>query len=350
MRIKVSLIVPVYELAGGKLEFCLDSLLAQTLREPYEILAVDDRSGDNSFEVLQSYAARASLTNPMVTLTALQNPVHAMQGAAKNLGLSRARGEWIGFIDGDDWVTPDYLERLLSLAEREQADLVGCDLQLTHEQSFSPGQRIPSNDPSQAGDLNHEKYASLILDSGSLCTKLYRRELILDHPNRFPEGILYEDNAISNSWMLRAKRFAYLPEALYFYYQHASSTVHRVSKERCGYRMEAGRLMLKEAHEFGFFDEYRPELETSFSMLFYVNTLFSYVRGVAHPEEAFVRSLGEEMLRTFPDFQENPGFIARTTEEERRLISMQLADTRRFLRYDRWLQRRRRLARLLRGN
>lgn len=330
---KASLIVPVYNLAGGKLEFCLDSLLDQSLTEPYEIIAVDDCSKDDSFSVLKAYEARSG-----GKLKALQNARHAMQGAAKNLGLSHARGEWIGFIDGDDWVSPAFLKKLLTLAEGQGADLAGCDLQLTDVQSFTPGQRIGSNDPSQAGELDHEKYASLILDSGSLCTKLYRREIIFSYPNRFPEGILYEDNAIANSWMLRAKRFAYLEEPLYYYYQHQSSTVHQVSKERCLFRMEAARLMLKEAREFGFYQEYEKELEASFTTLFYVNTLFSYVRGVKRPEKEFVLALGREMLDTFPRFQENPYYQKRVNEEERRLIAMQLENTGKFLRYDRALQ------------
>ena len=331
---KASLIVPVYDLAAGnKVRFCLEALLAQDLAEPYEIIAVDDRSADDSFQILKEFEARFP-----GKLMALQNEKHAMQGAAKNLGLSHAKGEWIGFIDGDDWVSQDYLSALISLGEAEEADIVGCDLQLTHEQSFALGQQIKSNDPSQAGELDHAKYASLILDSGSLCTKLYRRHIIFDYDNRFPEGIFYEDNAISNSWFLRAKRFSYLPKPLYYYYQHNTSTVHTITKERCENRMEAARLMLSEAERFGYFEEYKAELEASFATLFYVNTLFSYVRGVKHPEAGFVKAMGEEMLKTFPEFRRNPYYLKRTNEEERRLIDMQLASTGRFLLYDRLLQ------------
>ena len=71
--------------------------------------------------------------------------------------------------------------------------------------------------------------------------KIYRRHIILDYPNRFPEGIFYEDNAIGNSWMLRAKHFEYLQEPLYYYYQHEASTVHTITKKRCEDRMEAAR-------------------------------------------------------------------------------------------------------------
>ena len=69
-----------------------------------------------------------------------------------------------------------------------------------------------------------------------------------------------------------------------------------------------------------------------------MNTLFSYVRGVKHPEAGFVKAMGEEMLKTFPEFRRNPYYLKRTNEEERRLIDMQLASTGRFLLYDRLLQ------------
>lgn len=100
-----------------------------------------------------------------------------------------AGGEWIGFIDSDDWITPDMYEVMLARAEGTGADMVGCDYCLTHEHSMKVGQVVPNNKPSQAGVLDHEKYASLILDSGSLVVKIYRREIILGCDSRFPEGI-----------------------------------------------------------------------------------------------------------------------------------------------------------------
>ena len=95
------------------------------------------------------------------------------------------------------------------------------------------GQVVHNNSPEQAGSLDHDKYASLILDSGSLVVKIYRRDIILGCESRFPEGIFYEDNALGNTWMLRAKHFAYMPEPMYYYYQHEASTVHTITRKRC---------------------------------------------------------------------------------------------------------------------
>ena len=325
---KLSVIVPVYNMASdGKLKYCLDSLVSQTVSD-YEIITVDDCSTDDSLAVLRTYEAQYP-----DRFFVIASPENRKQGGAKNLGLEKARGEWIGFIDSDDWITPDFYERLLQKAQETGADMVGCDYNLTPEHSMKIGQVVHNNRPEQTGALNKEKYRSLILDSGSLVVKIYRRHIILDYPNRFPEHIFYEDNAIGNSWMLRATHFAYIPEPLYYYYQHDASTVHTITKKRCEDRMEAARVMIREAGQFGFLEEYYPEIESSFTTLFYVNTLFSYMAGVKKKEYGFVKALGREMRETFPGFMENKYYRERVHEEERRLIAMHMKSTIRFMLY-----------------
>ncbi len=325
---KLSVIVPVYNMAAdGKLTYCLDSLINQTI-DDYEIIAVDDCSTDNSLEILRSYEAKYPGRFQVIA-----SPVNRKQGGAKNLGLEKALGEWIGFIDSDDWITPDFYEKLLTKAEETGADMVGCDYHLTGEHSMKIGQIVHNNNSRQTGMLDKDRYRSLILDSGSLVVKIYKRHIILDYPNRFPEHIFYEDNAISNSWMLRAKHFEYIEEPLYYYYQHDTSTVHTITKKRCEDRMEAARVMIKEAREFHFLDEYYPEIESSFTTLFYVNTLFSYMAGVKKKEYGFVKALGREMKETFPDFMENKYYCERVHEEERKLIRMHMKSTLYFMLY-----------------
>ena len=208
-----------------------------------------------------------------------------------------------------------------------------CDYHLTGEHSMEIGQIVPNNKPEQSGILSKEKYKSLILDGGSLVVKIYKRGIIFDYPNRFPEGIFYEDNAISNSWMLRAKHFEYIQEPMYYYYQHNASTVHTITKERCEHRMEAARIMVEEAKQFGFYEEYKEEIESSFTTLFYVNTLFSYMMGVKKLEISFIKKMGEEMRKTFPDFRKNKYYQERVHAEERKLIDMHMKSDLYFVLY-----------------
>lgn len=325
---KLSIIVPVYNMAADrKLEYCLDSLVGQTLSD-YEIIAVDDCSTDESWRILQEYESRFPEKFRAVHLEENRH-----QGGAKNEGLRRAQGEWIGFIDSDDWITPDMYERLIGRAQETGADLAGCDYCLTSEHSMKVGQVVHNNKMSQSGVLNDEKRRSLILDGGSLVVKIFRRTMILENELWFPEHIFYEDNALGNSYLVLAKHFEYIEEPLYYYYQHQSSTVHTISPKRCEDRLEAGRLMLEEAKRHDFLDRYRPELEYSFTLLFYVNTLFTYMAGVKRTKYQFVKAMGEEMRCRFPDFQNNSYYQERTHEEEKKLIRIQMKSTLLFMVY-----------------
>ena len=341
-EMKLSIIVPVYNMASDhKLEYCLDSLVNQTV-EDYEIIAVDDCSTDNSMEILKEYERRFP-----EKFRAVHSEVNRHQGGAKNIGLRMAKGEWIGFIDSDDWIRPDMYERLIERAKSTGADLAGCDYCLTDVHSMEVGQIDHNNKKSQSGILKKKKRASLILDGGSLVVKIFRRSMIMEKELWFPEDIFYEDNALGNSYLVLAKHFEYIEEPMYYYYQHDTSTVHTISPKRCEDRMEAGRLMLAEAKRHGYFEELRPELEYSFTLLFYINTLFTYMAGVGKTKYGFVKAMGKEMKETFPEFEKNSYYQERTHAEEKKLIRMQQRSTLFFMlyykllwAYRRWRKRR----------
>ena len=266
---KLSIIVPVYNMAAdGKLEYCLDSLAAQTIKD-YEVIAVDDASTDNSLEILRAYEKKYP-----GKFRAVHSEENKRQGGAKNIGLSLAKGEWIGFIDSDDWIVPEMYERLIGRAEETGADMAGCDYCLTAEHSMKPGKRVANGRAEQSGVLDEEKKRLLILDGGSLVVKVYRREIFMDTGIRFPEHIFYEDNAVGDAILLSAKHYEYIPEPMYYYYQHEASTVHTISRERCEDRMAAGRGILENAKRFGYLETFRDEICFEYTMLFYVNTLF----------------------------------------------------------------------------
>ena len=97
--------------------------------------------------------------------------------------------------------------------------------------------------------------------------------------------------------------------------------------------MEAGRIMIREAGEYGYLEQYRPELEFTFTTLFYVNTLFTYMQGVRPVRYGFVKRLGQEMRDYFPDFQGNRYYQERIGAEEKKLVRMQMESTAKFIVY-----------------
>ena len=116
--IDVSIIVPVYNVQDY-LPKCLDSLLAQTYKN-IEIIVVNDGSPDDSQRVIDEYAARDS------RIVAVSKPNGGLSDA-RNFGMQYAQGEYIGFVDGDDYVEPDMYEKMLTKAKQEDSDIVECN-------------------------------------------------------------------------------------------------------------------------------------------------------------------------------------------------------------------------------
>ncbi len=315
---RLSVIVPVYNMAAeGKLNFCMDSLVRQTV-EDYEILAVDDASTDHSLEILRQYERRYP-----DKVRVFHCAVNRRQGGAKNEGLRHAAGEWIGFVDSDDWVAPDCYEKLLRKAEETGADLVGCDYSLVTEHTFRVGKVVQNNAPEQTGILDEEKHRRLLMRPGSMVIKIYRHRVIRENRLAFPEGIFYEDNCAGPVWSLYFTRFERVEEPLYYYYQHSVSTVHQITEEKCRDRMRAAALLYEECRERGFLAEYEPEIEYRYTELYYVITLFSYLSGVKRPRLSFVRELRRGAVERFPAFERNPYYRELTGEEEQELIALQ---------------------------
>lgn len=315
---KLSIIVPVYNMAAdGKLEYCMDSLVAQTISD-YEIIAVDDASADNSVEILRSYEKRFPGKVKVIC-----HEGNKRQGGAKNTGLKVACGEWIGFVDSDDWVTPDYYEKLLCKAEETGADMVGCDYNLVDKHTMEVGRVVQNNTLDQTGVLSEDKHKKLLMRSGSMVIKIYRHDVIRENHLCFPEGIFYEDNCAGPLWSLYFQHFEKVEEPMYYYYQHQVSTVHHITEAKCRDRMKAAELLYEECKARGFLELYHREIEYRFSELYYVITLFSYLSGVEKPRLAFVKELRKGVTDRFPNFQQNPYYLQNTGAEEQKLIAMQ---------------------------
>ncbi len=325
---KLSIIVPVHNMVSdGKLEYCLNSLLNQTIQE-YEIIAVDDASTDDSLQLLKKYEKEYPQKLKVYALSE-----NHRQGGAKNLGLDMCAGEYIGFVDSDDWIMPDMYERLIAKAEETNSDMVACNLTHVYEHTMQPGDNIPSMDADMNGELTPDKLKRLIFHSGALVCRVYRRHMFMEPKLRFPEHMFYEDNAIGTELLFRAKKIAYINEPMYFYLQNPTSTVHTISEDKCKDRMEAMRIMVKMAEDGKYLNDYYTEIEYKFINLYYQNTLFSYMQGNQRKKLSFIRAMGKEMKQYFPNFQENVYYKEKVNDEERFLISLQQKSTLFFVIY-----------------
>jgi glycosyltransferase involved in cell wall biosynthesis len=207
----VSIIVPVYNVAPY-IKKCLQSILDQTYPN-FEVIVVDDGSPDNSLQIVEAF------TDPRIKTYSKPN---GGLSDARNFGLQRCRGDFVCFVDSDDWVHPDYLSDMLQRVLETRADLVICgfsqenispDEQLVSSIDYCPNQRTfkRGTDKLPMDDL----YLSLL---GYAWNKLYSRQLIEQAPTRFEVGTsLIEDILFNGSLLKTTQQVAFCERNLYYY-------------------------------------------------------------------------------------------------------------------------------------
>ena len=211
----LSIIVPIYNVEAY-LSRCIDSILAQTFTD-FELILIDDGSPDRCAEIMEEYAAKDSR---IVT-------IHQKNGgvsAARNAGLRAAKGEYVGFVDPDDWIEPEMYEKLVSTMTIEDVELVCCNVFKAQEDGTK---RINTEEVlpfylSQKDLLFHViKYPSTI--NGWSFNKLYRRNLIRES---FDETIkICEDTKFVMHYCKAVQRACYLADGLYNYFIRSNSAM-----------------------------------------------------------------------------------------------------------------------------
>lgn len=218
----ISVIVPVYNVMKY-LPRCVDSLRRQTYRN-LEIILVDDGSTDNS----GALAEKIAMEDRRIRVFHKEN---GGTSSARNLGLSKARGKYIGFVDSDDYVDPRMYERLLAAALEDGLLMV----QTSRDEIDEQGKRLPDVcvPPEEMELLESGKFMrELLLHRGdcSFCTKLTHASLF--QGERFPEGELNEDFYLLVRLLQRVPAVAILPQQDYHvFYRYGSNTRTRDQEE-----------------------------------------------------------------------------------------------------------------------
>ena len=224
---EISVIVPVYK-AEAYLHACIDSILSQTF-SGFELILVDDGSPDGCGAICDDYAARDSRVRVI-------HQKNQGQAAARNHALASAEGEWVCFVDSDDAVHPQMLERLRQAADESGTAMSMCRMLEAPEipEDFS----APVEVSWELLSMEEESLVALF-DAGDYpgwvaCAKLIRRELVQSHP--FCPGRVYEDNEAVCHWIYGAKTVAIIPHSLYFYRTNPDSTTQsRFSMKKLDY-------------------------------------------------------------------------------------------------------------------
>ena len=203
-KIKVSVIVPVYNVEPY-LEKCLNSLVNQTLKD-IEIIVVNDGSPDNSQKIIDKFEKKyKQITSYIKENGGLSD--------ARNYGISKSNGEYLSFIDSDDYIEENMLEKMYNKAKKENLDVVVCNC----IQVYDNGQEeIKSN-----LNMSKDNVKNYIISPPMACTRIYKKELFNKY--KFKKGILYEDLELTPRLITSTKKVGFIDEGLYYYLQRSGS-------------------------------------------------------------------------------------------------------------------------------
>lgn len=212
--LKISVIIPVYN-AEKYLDQCLQSLLQQTLQD-FEILCIDDGSTDNSLVVLNQYAK--NYTNVKVYQ---QQNLHA--GVARNKGIKESQGDYLAFVDADDFVEPDYLELQYNRLIETDADICICDVDNYNMQSgsfssssFISYRLLPNKEVFNKGDLKDNLFLCFI---SSPCNKMLKKSFLQENGIFFQETFHSNDVYFSQISLALADKITVLREKVLYHYR-----------------------------------------------------------------------------------------------------------------------------------
>lgn len=284
----VSIIVPAYN-AENHIRPCLDSLVNQTL-EDIEIIVVDDGSTDSTPAILEEYRGKYPEKVKVVT------KANGGQASARNLALTHCTGEYVGYLDADDYARAEMFERLYERAKETGSDLVVCDHfnvkgEKTEAVAFGKFESA------------REMFRGVLV---SPWNKFILRERLVSSGVIFPEGYIYEDTAWFMELIPYIESVAAVEEGLLYHVIRENSTMTAEQNERTAQIFPVMQHILDFYRERGLFEDYRDELEYFYSRILLCSSLkrIAHIRDRKLKRSLLSRTL-TELKKNFPHFKKN---------------------------------------------
>ena len=239
----VSFIIPSYN-SAHTVKRCLDSIYALSLKqEEFEVIFVDDFSRDNTCEIVEAYSQPLPEGKGVNNLSLLKQPKNNRQGAARNRGVSVAKGEYICFVDSDDAVTEGVVDAI-RLAKEKQADMVAFHFARTTEQEVTTSEAEKLTFAKQEIFTGVEMQNKHFYWCSAPWGYIYKTDFLRQVNYPFAEGVLYEDSDFVMVHLYYAKRMVYSQALGYLAYYREGSTTHSVSfKNQSDYLLLGTRML-----------------------------------------------------------------------------------------------------------
>lgn len=239
----ISIIIPAYNIASY-IERCLDSIIAQTYKN-LEIIVVNDGSSDSTDEIIDKYAKKDSRIIP----------VHKLNGgvsSARLAGIEIAKGDYIGFVDGDDYIEPDMYEKLVYNAINYTADISHCGYKMVFpdriDYYYNTGRLVLQDNQKGLIDLIEGKY----IEPG-LCNKLYRKELFADLLNYklLPEDIKINEDLLMNYWLFKSANISVYEDFCPYHYiiRKGSAATSTINENKLWDPLKVTRIIMADTDE-----------------------------------------------------------------------------------------------------
>ncbi len=217
----ISIIIPVYNIEKY-LSRCIESVLDQTYQN-LEAIFVNDGSTDNSLKILEEYQKKDKRIK-------IINKENAGSGAARNDGIEQSKGEYLAFLDSDDWYEKDFLERLYKNLKENNSEIAMCNPKMVYNNKER--NKNINTYQFESIDLNKTPEKILgILGMPVVWNKLYKRELIIKNAIRFPNYSFSEDVEFLYKTFLYVNKVSKVEGYLYNYYQREDSATKKIKKE-----------------------------------------------------------------------------------------------------------------------
>lgn len=295
----VSVIMPVYN-ASAYLRESVGSVLGQTFSD-FELICFNDASTDDSLAVLRS------MSEADARMRIIDSAVNVRQGAGRNRALEAARGKYVFFLDADDMLRPQALEKCMEAAGRENAEVVFFDYE-----RFAPtaGTREPVSQLGEdAARLSGDDLRLRVIErTAPLWSAMYARRVIVDNGLWFPEGVFYEDNAVALAMQLVAANPVKINEVLYSYRCDNASVSRSVNDPRFFDRIGSATTLLCHLKRLGIYGRFADSIDWLFVNQYLIHTVNGAIYRFDRLQPDRIREVRRGVGKYVADFRRCQGY------------------------------------------
>lgn len=283
---KVSIVVPIYNVEKY-LEKCLDSLANQTLKD-IQIILVNDGSTDNSGEIAKEYAEKYK------KMLYIEKENGGLSDA-RNYGMKYATGDYIAFLDSDDYIEKETYEKMYNKAVQDNADYVECDFLWEYPNKIKEDIRYPYRN----------KNEMLTFVRVVAWNKLIKRDILVENKIEFPKGLRYEDIEFTYKLLPYINKFSYV-DGQFIHYVQRESSIANVQNEKTAEIFQVLDNVINYYKEKNIYEKYKDELEYNYARYLLCSSLkrICKVQDKVKRKE-LIEKTWDNLNSKFPDWKKN---------------------------------------------